>query len=43
MAAKMASTGKGDTTVPRRAATEVCNLQKVGVLSMLIKKISMEI
>ena len=27
MASKMASTGKGDTIVPRRAATEACILQ----------------
>ena len=38
MAVKMASTGKGDTTVPRRAAIEACNLQKLGVLSTLSKK-----
>ena len=37
MAAKMAFTGKG-------AATEACNLQKVGVLSMSgKKKFAMEI
>ena len=37
MAVKTASTGKGDTTGPKRAATEACNLQKLTVSNMLSK------
>ena len=38
MAAKMASTGKGDATMHKRAATETSNTSKLGVWSILSLK-----
>ena len=44
MAAKMVSTGKGDTTVPKRAATEACNTSNIrGFEYLKLKKIEMDV